>query len=270
MAHGRPRMSCSPSASATCASDSAPGRSCRVGVRQGGRAAPRPGGREGRENCSLAHWSRRDRPLHRCADSLAHGPLRPSNPPSTRLLVCVHQQQRVLQLLLGQDGVELVAADAYALHVAAVHHVDDGLGEGLGGKGALRGGAGGGGACKTLALRGHVASQVPAGNSAGRPAARAPPRLRVWVVAAPVGPYAGLAAQVPHLELYVLVGHGLHVEADGWRGREGGRGVEGSWCGARHQWVRATTSREGCHRDSQHLRGGGRALQVPARPRSRH
>ena len=39
--------------------------------------------------------------------------------------------------------------------------------------------------------------------------------LCVWVVAAPVRPDAGLAPQVPHLELDVLVRHRLHIESNG-------------------------------------------------------
>lgn len=46
------------------------------------------------------------------------------------------------------------------------------------------------------------------------------PHLRVGVVAPPVGPDAGLAAEVPHLELDVFIGHRLDIEADGW-GEEG-------------------------------------------------
>ena len=44
---------------------------------------------------------------------------------------------------------------------------------------------------------------------------RALAHLRVGVVAPPVGPDASLAAEVPHLELYVFVGHRLDIEADG-------------------------------------------------------
>mmetsp|Transcript_6983 Transcript_6983/g.17841 ORF Transcript_6983/g.17841 Transcript_6983/m.17841 type:complete len:283 (-) Transcript_6983:199-1047(-) len=88
--------------------------------------------------------------------------------PGQVLLVGVHQDERVLELLLLQDGVELAAAGADPVHVAAVHHVDDGL--------------------------------------------------RVGVVAAPVGADGRLPAQVPHLELDVLVRHRLHVEADGGDG----------------------------------------------------
>ena len=41
------------------------------------------------------------------------------------------------------------------------------------------------------------------------------PHLGVWVVAPPVWPDASLATQVPDLELDVLVGHCLHIEANG-------------------------------------------------------
>ncbi len=43
------------------------------------------------------------------------------------LLVGVHQDEGVGQLVLRQDVVELLPRDADALRVAAVHHVDDGL-----------------------------------------------------------------------------------------------------------------------------------------------
>jgi len=39
--------------------------------------------------------------------------------------------------------------------------------------------------------------------------------LGVGVVAAPVGPDAGLAPQVPHLKLDVFVRHRLHIESNG-------------------------------------------------------
>ncbi len=41
------------------------------------------------------------------------------------------------------------------------------------------------------------------------------PHLGVWVVAPPVWPDAGLPPQVPDLELDVLVGHCLYIEANG-------------------------------------------------------
>jgi len=46
---------------------------------------------------------------------------------AARLLVRVHEDERVLQLLLVQDRVELLGRGADALGVAAVDHVDDGL-----------------------------------------------------------------------------------------------------------------------------------------------
>lgn len=48
--------------------------------------------------------------------------------------------------------------------------------------------------------------------------------LRVGVVTPPVGPDAGLPAQVPHLELDVLVRYRLNIETNGCRRGEGGGG----------------------------------------------
>jgi hypothetical protein len=113
-------------------------------------------------------------PRH-CVWLCAACPLRPGrNLPRAHLFVGVDQYECVLELLLLHDGVELLLADAYPLHVAAVNHVDDGL--------------------------------------------------RVGVVTPPVRPYAGLTAQVPHLELDVLVGHSLNVEPDRCRHTHRGRG----------------------------------------------
>lgn len=44
--------------------------------------------------------------------------------------------------------------------------------------------------------------------------------LCVRVVAPPVGPYAGLASQVPYLELDVLIGDSLHIEANGYKSKQ--------------------------------------------------
>lgn len=50
--------------------------------------------------------------------------------------------------------------------------------------------------------------------------------LRVGIVTPPVGPDGGLAPQVPHLELDVLVRHRLHIEPNGYRERA--KGVSGA------------------------------------------
>lgn len=80
------------------------------------------------------------------------------------LLVCIDQNERILELVLFQNGMELIPRSADPLCVAAVHHIDDGL--------------------------------------------------RVGVIAPPVWPDAGLAPQIPHLELDVFVGDSLHIETD--------------------------------------------------------
>lgn len=47
--------------------------------------------------------------------------------PNTNLLVGVHQDEGLGELVLRQQAVELLPRDANAVPVGAVHHVDDGL-----------------------------------------------------------------------------------------------------------------------------------------------
>ena len=43
------------------------------------------------------------------------------------LLICVHKDERVFELVLFKNGMELIPRGADALCVAAVHNIDDSL-----------------------------------------------------------------------------------------------------------------------------------------------
>jgi hypothetical protein len=121
----------------------------------------------------------------------------PSLPPASHapcphkphLLVCVDQDQRVLELLLIKDGRELLAAGGQPVHVAAVNHVDDRL------RVAARAGRareGPGGRCRPAAKGGQP--RAPGGGAALPASSSGAGYGNSRVVAAPVWPDAGLPA----------------------------------------------------------------------------